>query len=164
MCEGPEPEIVFLFLFCFLGPHLWHVEVPRLRVQVELPLLATATATATPDPDQICDLHHSSRQGQILNPLGEGRDRTPTPSWILVGSVTAEPRWELPRWVLLRESENGILCRKAGNSGILLLANVPFLRFPGQESAQRQRVLVQLRLWFQTTSREDLVEPGSAPA
>ena len=24
------------FFFCFLGLHLWHVEVPRLRVQSEL--------------------------------------------------------------------------------------------------------------------------------
>ena len=34
------------------------------------------TATATPDPGRICDLHHSSGQCQILNPLSEARDRT----------------------------------------------------------------------------------------
>jgi len=31
-------------------------------------------ATTTPDPS--CNLHHSSRQCQILNPLSEARDRT----------------------------------------------------------------------------------------
>ena len=38
---------------------------------------ATAVgATATPDPSQVCDLHHSSQQCQILNPLSEARDWT----------------------------------------------------------------------------------------
>ena len=52
-----------------------HMEVPRLRVESELQLPATATATATPDPSHLCDLHHSSRQRQILHPLSEARDR-----------------------------------------------------------------------------------------
>ena len=34
------------------------------------------TATATPDPSHVCNLHHSSWQCQILNPLSETRDRT----------------------------------------------------------------------------------------
>ena len=38
------------FLFKILGPHLWHVEVPRLGVESELQLLAYAIATATLDP------------------------------------------------------------------------------------------------------------------
>ena len=29
-------EVVFLFFFCFLGPHLLHMEVPRLGVELEL--------------------------------------------------------------------------------------------------------------------------------
>ena len=32
------------FIFSFLGPHLWHVEVPRLGVKVELPAYTIATA------------------------------------------------------------------------------------------------------------------------
>ena len=39
---------VFLFLFSFLGPHLQHMEVPRLGVELELQLPAYTTATATP--------------------------------------------------------------------------------------------------------------------
>ena len=38
-----------LWVFCFLGLHPQHMEVPRLRVQSELQLLAYATATATQD-------------------------------------------------------------------------------------------------------------------
>ena len=28
--------IAFFFLFGFLGPHVWHMEVPRLGVELEL--------------------------------------------------------------------------------------------------------------------------------
>ena len=38
--------------------------------------LVATTATAVQDLSPICDLHHSSRQRQILNPLSEARDRT----------------------------------------------------------------------------------------
>jgi len=34
------------------------------------------TAMATWDLSHVCDLPHSSQQHQILNPLGEARDRT----------------------------------------------------------------------------------------
>ena len=37
-----------VFCFCFLGPHLRHIEVPRLGIEsVELQLLDYTTATAT---------------------------------------------------------------------------------------------------------------------
>ena len=52
------------------------MEVPRLGVESELQLLAYARAIATLDPSHFCDLHHSSRQRQILNPLNKARDRT----------------------------------------------------------------------------------------
>ena len=68
---------VFCFvLFCFLGPHLWHMDVLRLGVKSELQLPAYITATATEDPGCICDLHHSSWQWQILNPICKARDPT----------------------------------------------------------------------------------------
>ena len=69
-------HIFFFFFFCFLGPHQQHMEVPRLGIESELQPLAYARATATPDPSHVCDLHHSSRQRQILNPLSEPRDQT----------------------------------------------------------------------------------------
>ena len=65
----------FILFFVFLQPHLWHMEVPRLGVELELWLLTYATATATPNLSCIFDLHHSSRQHGIFNPLIEGRDR-----------------------------------------------------------------------------------------
>ena len=37
---------VCIYLFSFLGLHLQHVEVPRLRVEKELQLLAYAAGTA----------------------------------------------------------------------------------------------------------------------
>ena len=67
---------IYLFIFCFLGPHKRHMEIPGLGVQLELQLPAYATATATWDPSCGFDLHHSSRQRRILNPLSEARDRT----------------------------------------------------------------------------------------
>ena len=62
--------------FVFLGPYLWLMKVPRLGVESELQLPAYTTGTAMPDPSHIYNLHHSSRQRQILNPLSEARDRT----------------------------------------------------------------------------------------
>ena len=80
-------------LFCFLGPHPRYLEAPRLGVQSELQLLSYTTATATPDLSQACDLHHSSRQHRILNPLSEARDQNCVPmytsdstTWATVGT------------------------------------------------------------------------------
>ena len=68
---------LIFFFFLLLGLYLWH-QVTRLGAELELQLLACATATVTamPDPSRICDLHHSSQQRQILDPLSEARDRT----------------------------------------------------------------------------------------
>ena len=52
------------------------MEVPRLGVESELQLLAYTTAIATLDPSCVCNLHHSSWQHWILNPLSKARDRT----------------------------------------------------------------------------------------
>ena len=66
---------VFFFFF-FLGLHPWHMEVSRLGVESELQSMTHATAAAMLDPSLICDLHHSSWQHRILNPLSKGRDQT----------------------------------------------------------------------------------------
>ena len=70
------PSFFFFFFFCFLGSHLWHMEVPGLGVESELQLPAYTTATAMQDPSFVCDLHHRSQQRWILNPLSKARDRT----------------------------------------------------------------------------------------
>ena len=76
----------FLKLFFLLfRAALWHTVVPRLGVKLELQLPAYTTAIATPDLSNVCDLHHSSWQCQILNPLSEARGQTHTlmdTSWI----------------------------------------------------------------------------------
>ena len=61
---------------CFLGPHLQHMEVLRLGVESELYLLAYTTTIPMQDPSRVCDLHHSSQQCPILNPLSKARDQS----------------------------------------------------------------------------------------
>ena len=52
MNEIVERVSFFFFFFDFLGPYLWHMEVPRLGVKsdLQLPAYTTATATAMQDP------------------------------------------------------------------------------------------------------------------
>ena len=52
------------------------MDVPGARVKLELQLPAYTTATAMQDPSRIYDLHHSSWERQIPNPLIEPRDQT----------------------------------------------------------------------------------------
>ena len=53
-----------------------HMEIPRLGIELKLQLTAYTTATAMLYPGLVCDLHHSSHQCQILNPLSKARDQT----------------------------------------------------------------------------------------
>ena len=63
-----------IFVLFLLGLHPQYMEFPRLGVELELQSQANATATAMQDPSCVCNLHHSSRQCQILNPLSKARD------------------------------------------------------------------------------------------
>ena len=60
---GPGPMnqnlYVCMYVFCFLGPHQRHMEVPRPKVESELQLPANTTTTAVPDPSRVSNLHHS---------------------------------------------------------------------------------------------------------
>ena len=61
----------FFFLsFVFLGPHLRHVDVPRLVVKSE---------PQVQNPSCICNLYHSSQQCWVLKPLSKARDQTCVP-------------------------------------------------------------------------------------
>ena len=82
------------FLFCFLClfravPAAYGIS--RLGVKLELQPPAYTTARAVPDLSRICNLHHSSQQRQILNPLSEAKDQTVS-SRVLVEFITAEPQ------------------------------------------------------------------------
>eukprot|EP01106_Pelomyxa_sp_JSP_P012067 TRINITY_DN3260_c1_g2_i1.p1 TRINITY_DN3260_c1_g2~~TRINITY_DN3260_c1_g2_i1.p1 ORF type:complete len:103 (+),score=0.42 TRINITY_DN3260_c1_g2_i1:143-451(+) len=60
--------------------------VLREGIESKMQLLAYATATAMWDLSHRCNLHHSSEQRQILNPLSEASDQTGfvmDTSWIL---------------------------------------------------------------------------------
>ena len=70
---GYNPQ--FFFFFCFLGLHLWHMEVPRLGIKLDLQLLAYATATAMQGLSHVYNLHHSSQQHRIPDALSEARDQ-----------------------------------------------------------------------------------------
>ena len=70
------------------------MEVPWLGFQMELQLPAYTTAIATRDPSHVCDLHCSSGQHQIFNPLS-GAGVEPVSSWIRVRFVGTEPQREL---------------------------------------------------------------------
>ena len=72
--------LFYFFLFRATLVAYGNLEVPRLGVESELQLPAYATATARPDPSHICDLHHSSCQCWMADPLSEARDGT----WILM--------------------------------------------------------------------------------
>ena len=67
---------IYLFIYVIFLLHPQHTDVPRLGVQSQLQLLAYTTATAMLDLRQVCDLHDSSWQCWILNPLSEAGDRT----------------------------------------------------------------------------------------
>ena len=67
---------ISLSLFFFLGPHLWHMDIPRPGVELELQLPAYATATATGNPSCSCNPHHSPWQRQITESLSKARCRT----------------------------------------------------------------------------------------
>ena len=67
---------LFFFVFFFFLAHTHGMEVSRLDVKLELHLLAHATAIAIPDMSHVFNLHHSSLQHQIFNPLSKARDGT----------------------------------------------------------------------------------------
>ena len=72
----PRPLLSFFFFLSFPWPHPRHVQVLRLGVKLELQLPAYTRVTAMPDPSCFFDLHHSSPQRRILNPLSKAGDRT----------------------------------------------------------------------------------------
>ena len=79
----------FFFLFSFFRAAPAAYGSSQARVELELQLPAYITTTAIPDLSHVCDLHCSSRQNQILNPLSGARDGT----CILKGTSQVHYHW-----------------------------------------------------------------------
>ena len=73
--EPPPP-----FFFCFVEPHLCHMEIPRLGVKSQLQLLVYTAA--------------HSHTGSLTRWARLGIE--PASLWILVGFVSTGPQRELP--------------------------------------------------------------------
>ena len=71
-----QNEYIFTF-FAFKGRtrSIWKFPSQGSNQSYSCWPIPTATATATWDPSCICNLHHSSQQHWILNPLRKARDR-----------------------------------------------------------------------------------------
>jgi len=61
--------IIIIFGLCLfrVAPMVYGSSQARGRI---------GAVAAMPDPSHVCDLHHSSRQCRILNPLSEAKDQT----------------------------------------------------------------------------------------
>jgi len=82
------------FFFGFLGPHLWHMEIPRIGVKSELQL----PSYSTPQQRWIWATSANyttshSNAGSLTHWVRPGIE--PATSWFLVRFVSAEPQWEL---------------------------------------------------------------------
>ena len=82
--------IGWLILLLGVTPAAYGSSHDRDRMGAAAASLYHSLSNAGPgDPSHACDLHHSSWQRRILNPLNEARDRTHV-------LRTAEPQQELP--------------------------------------------------------------------
>ena len=78
------------------------MEIPRLGIKLELQWQATTTATEMPDPSWVFNLHHSSLQLRVLNPLSKARNWTHELMDTSLEFVTSEPQWELSEILAIR--------------------------------------------------------------
>ena len=119
----------FVFLPC-LGPLPRHMEVPRLGVEWELSRLPT------PEPQQrgikatVCNLHHSSRQRRILNPLSKSRIE-PETSRFLVRCINHCATVELRDWCLFKK-------KKEGKRDPLYLCGIRTEKRPDEDKERKQ--------------------------
>ena len=147
-------KVLYLFTYCFLGPHLWHMKVPRSGVKSELHLTC-ATATATPDLRHICDLCCSSRQHQILNHWGKP-GMEPESSWILVRFVTPWATMGTPRvFSIALKNENITGCGEflLWLSGLrtqytVLAGSIPWPRSVGSGSDVAASCGIGYKIWL----------------
>ena len=72
-------ESLSLFFFFFLGPHTWHMGVPRLGIEWELAAAGPCHSHRMPDPRPRLQPTLQVMATPVLNPLSEARGRTRIP-------------------------------------------------------------------------------------
>ena len=87
----------FVFFFCFLGPQLWHMDVPRLEVESELQLPAYTQPQQC--GIQVASVTYNTAHGNARSLTQQARPGIKPPSsWILV--EFPGPQWELGECLL----------------------------------------------------------------
>ena len=87
--------LFFFFFFSFFfkaAPAAYGSFQARGRIGTAAASLCHSHCNTGSEPC-VCNLHHSSLQGQILNPLSEAWDQTRI---LMAGFITTEPQRELP--------------------------------------------------------------------
>ena len=112
--EGPGPHLFFFFFLFMAEPVAYGRSQPGVKSELQLP--AYTTATVTPNPSHVCDVHQSSRQCQILNPLSGARDQT---------CILMEPSWVLNP---LRHNGNSLACTFVRGMGQDGKPQIPLMR------------------------------------
>ena len=147
----------YFYFLLFKGPHLWHMDAPRLGVQSEPQLLAYTRATAMPDQSCICHLHHSSQQCWILNALSKAKDRTHNlmvPSWIRFHcSMTGTPGMLFKRFFffcILMQNWHYVhlIWQHFPSKSCYLAIGMPFSQLMRSRIKTGQSCLVHLTLFF----------------
>ena len=87
--------LTFLFLLFRATPTAYGGSQARGLIRVTAASLYYSHRNGAQAEGELCNLHHSSRKGQILNPLSERPGIEPTTSWFLVGFASAAPGREL---------------------------------------------------------------------
>ena len=151
------------FFFCFLGPHLQHMEVPRLGAESELWL------PPQPQPQQ-----HQVQAACVTytTPHGNTRSLThwvrpeiePTSSWILVRFVTTGPQWKLGHGILVHDRRNR-LQEKAGSLILIIyLALNPNMQNSEQANPQYGEKQDGVVSWKKNNIKSLNCSAGNSPA
>ena len=107
---------MYVFFFLILGPYLRHMEVSRLGSNWSCSCWPTPQPQPRQDPSGIRDLHHSSRQCRILNPLNKVRDWT----WVLMDASQVHFHWAMMRTPICIYSLHKYLFRPSAHFTIRL--------------------------------------------
>ena len=131
-----------LYIIHILGVQVKHIEVSRLEVKLELQLPAYTIATATQDPSCISDhdLHHSTCQCWIINPLSEAKNLMS--SWTLVGLPLSHNGNSLYfshlQWVSANNTAKP-------SSYCIEIANLTFVNFPSKPVKKMTKIIFLIK-------------------